>query len=128
MKHIGGRGKKASYETTHVRIPIDIKPQVEDLVEKFRNNEHGSLEIVDNTLTDDSLDKSRKFVKLIIEEFKNNNLFIIDNSSNNSTQSLSLTLEEAISLSTELLSKRITKKELVNKLLTALYQVEINLD
>lgn len=32
----GGRGHKAPYETTHVRIPVPIKGKVETLIEEFR--------------------------------------------------------------------------------------------
>lgn len=128
MKPIGGRGKKAPYETTHVRVPIDIKPQVEELIEEFRNSQYQSSDKVDIIPKTSSSDKSQEFIKLMIEEFRNNNLVIVEKSSNNQGNSLHLSLEEAIRISTDLLSKRMTKKELVNKLLTALYQVEVNLD
>ena len=36
-KPVGGRGLTAPYVTTHVRIPVDIKPQVEVLVSNYRN-------------------------------------------------------------------------------------------
>jgi acyl transferase domain-containing protein len=36
-KPIGGRGYKAPYSTTHVRVPTDIKPQVEALIDNYRN-------------------------------------------------------------------------------------------
>jgi hypothetical protein len=36
-KPIGGRGYKAPYTTTHVRVPTDIKPQVEVLIDNYRN-------------------------------------------------------------------------------------------
>jgi hypothetical protein len=32
----GGRGAKAPYETTHVRIPVDIKDQVEKLSNDYK--------------------------------------------------------------------------------------------
>ncbi len=32
---VGGRGVKAPYETTHVRIPVPIKPEVERLIKVF---------------------------------------------------------------------------------------------
>jgi hypothetical protein len=32
----GGRGKKAPYQSTHVRVPEPIKPAVEALIERFR--------------------------------------------------------------------------------------------
>lgn len=32
----GGRGLKAPYESTHVRIPVPIKPKVDKMVEEYR--------------------------------------------------------------------------------------------
>jgi hypothetical protein len=42
-KPVGGRGHKAPYETVIVRIPIDVKPQIDEIVERFRS---GDLEVV----------------------------------------------------------------------------------
>ena len=36
-KPIGGRGYKAPYTTTHVRVPTDIKSDVELLIDNYRN-------------------------------------------------------------------------------------------
>lgn len=35
----GGRGQKAPYETTHVRVPIPIKDEVERLILAFKDDE-----------------------------------------------------------------------------------------
>jgi hypothetical protein len=43
----GGRGNKAPYESTHVRVPTPIKPAVEALIERFR------LLVVEEGLTTD---------------------------------------------------------------------------
>ena len=32
----GGRGKKAPYETTHMRVPLPLKAQIEKLIEDYR--------------------------------------------------------------------------------------------
>lgn len=37
-KPVGGRGRKAPYKTTTVRIPVDIKQQVDLLVAQFRGD------------------------------------------------------------------------------------------
>jgi hypothetical protein len=34
----GGRGKQAPYETTIIRIPLPIKPDVERIVDNYRNS------------------------------------------------------------------------------------------
>ena len=36
-KPVGGRGKKAPYESVMVRTPLPIKPEVEALISAFRN-------------------------------------------------------------------------------------------
>ena len=41
-KPVGGRGHKAPYQTMTIRIPIDVKQQVEEIVERFRS---GDLEV-----------------------------------------------------------------------------------
>jgi hypothetical protein len=35
-KPMGGRGKKAPYETTHIRVPLPLKTQIEQLIEDYR--------------------------------------------------------------------------------------------
>jgi hypothetical protein len=40
-KPVGGRGYKAPYTTTHVRVPTDIKPQVEALIDNYRSELFG---------------------------------------------------------------------------------------
>jgi len=126
-KQIGGRGKRAPYETTHVRIPVDLKPQVELLIEEFRNNGFA----IDNQITNNPSINSSEFIKQMIEEFKNNNLIIIQESSGIShdmvMDSLNLKLEESIKLANELLATRATKKDVASKLLTALFGVEVKL-
>jgi hypothetical protein len=126
-KPIGGRGRKAPYETTHVRIPINLKPQVELLVEQFRDN--GC--VVENHIIKNSSTNSDDFVQKMIQEFKNNNLFVIQESNEISQHELmshlNLKLEDSIKLANELLATRATKKEVVNKLLTALFGIEVKL-
>lgn len=36
-KPVGGRGKKAPYDSVMVRTPIPIKPKVEAIIAEFRN-------------------------------------------------------------------------------------------
>ena len=35
-KPVGGRGKKAPYETEVIRVPVPIIPQVEKIIEEYR--------------------------------------------------------------------------------------------
>jgi hypothetical protein len=41
VKPVGGRGHKAPYETTVIRIPVDIKSEVDRLVDNFRDGTNG---------------------------------------------------------------------------------------
>ena len=125
-KQIGGRGKKAPYKTTHVRIPIDLKPQVELLIEEFRNNGF----VIDNKIANNPSMNSSEFIKQMIEEFKKNNLIIIKESKETLHDNLinisSMKLEESIKLANELLSTRATKKEVASKLITAIFGIEVS--
>ena len=63
-KPVGGRGHKASYQTMTIRIPIDVKQQVDEIVERFRS---GSLELAINENSDRN--KISQLV-IIIERYK----------------------------------------------------------
>jgi hypothetical protein len=54
----GGRGVKAPYKTTHVRIPVDIKPQVEELSRAFRDGQLNTM-----LSRDDAIEKARQLLK-----------------------------------------------------------------
>jgi hypothetical protein len=63
-KPVGGRGHKAPYQTMTIRIPIDVKQQVEEIVERFRS---GDLELAKN---DDSDNNRISQLTTIIERYK----------------------------------------------------------
>ena len=62
-KPVGGRGHKAPYQTTVIRIPIDLKLQVDELVEQFRE---GNLE----SNIDKIIEQKTPDLKVIIERYK----------------------------------------------------------
>jgi hypothetical protein len=64
-KPVGGRGHKAAYQTTVVRIPIDLKPQIDELVNRFHE---GSLEIE----IEQAIESKVPDLKAIIERYKLN--------------------------------------------------------
>lgn len=39
VKPVGGRGNKAPYESTHVRVPVPIKAKVQALIDEFRDSQ-----------------------------------------------------------------------------------------
>jgi hypothetical protein len=126
-KPIGGRGKKAPYETTHVRIPVDLKSQVEELVENYRNSGLAVAEKnSDNTINNLSINY-HELVKIMIEKFKDNDLFISENLNKKCSSNLCLNIEQSIELANSLLLSSRTKKAVAENLLTAIYQVEVKL-
>lgn len=64
-KPVGGRGHKAAYQTTVIRIPIDLKPQIDELVNRFHE---GSLEIE----IEQAIESKVPDLKAIIERYKVN--------------------------------------------------------
>jgi hypothetical protein len=64
-KPLGGRGKKAPYETTHLRIPVPIKPDIEKLIDSYRLSVIDGIETQDNGLmsVEDAKLLTRKLIK-----------------------------------------------------------------
>ena len=63
-KPVGGRGHKAPYQTMTIRIPVDVKGQVEEIVERFRS---GDLELAK---ADGSECNKKSQLTTIIERYK----------------------------------------------------------
>ncbi len=63
-KPVGGRGHKAPYQTMIIRIPIDVKQQIEEIVERFRS---GNLEVAKIDCNDNSRISQ---LSAIIERYK----------------------------------------------------------
>lgn len=113
-KPTGGRGKKAPYESTHVRIPLPIKDRVEQIKEMYVT---GSLEHYDEILARDAR---------LAREYEN--LLTGFNKEVNSTQNPLPSLENALTEARRLLKQKKSAKETVTKLLTALYAVTVTAD
>jgi hypothetical protein len=64
VKPVGGRGHTAPYKTMVVRIPIDLQEQVEEMVEKFRDDLEMGITSVDPD--DDKISKLSR----IIDKYK----------------------------------------------------------
>jgi hypothetical protein len=43
----GGRGKKAPYQTTHIRVPLPLKAEIEKLIEDYRRSLENDVESED---------------------------------------------------------------------------------
>lgn len=60
----GGRGRKAPYETTHVRVPVPIKPMIEKAIQQFyEGGENSDSELL-------SLDESLELAQQILKQKK----------------------------------------------------------
>lgn len=67
----GGRGVKASYKSTHVRVPLPVKEKVQAIIDAFKEgtleqsqlSEEEMLEIARNIL------KHKKSAKISLETF-----------------------------------------------------------
>jgi hypothetical protein len=110
-KNLGGRGKKAPYETTHVRIPVPIKERVENLKDLYIN---GELEQHDKTISENNelADKYRGLMTSNdsqLSPVKNN---LID-------------LDKALLEAKSILKFKQSARKSVVKLLSALYGVQI---
>jgi regulatory protein YycI of two-component signal transduction system YycFG len=125
-KPIGGRGKKAPYETTHVRIPVDLKSQVEKLVEDYRNS---GLVILDNNDNKSPLNQSinyREFVDCMIQEFKQNGLYLEQNEKIVGQSTSLLNEDDAYKSANNFMKSKRTKRVLVADLLSCIYGTAID--
>jgi flagellar biosynthesis chaperone FliJ len=64
-KPVGGRGKKAPYETQQMRVPVPIKDRVNKLITKFRD---GTLELDENLVSNT---ESLSEIKALQDEIQN---------------------------------------------------------
>lgn len=110
----GGRGKKAPYESTHVRIPEPIKDRVEELKRLYIS---GTLEQHDELVKED-FRKAREY----------ENLLTGSNPKVDSSQNSLPSLEDAQAIAKKLLRQKKSSRETIAKLLTALYGDTVSID
>jgi hypothetical protein len=125
-KPIGGRGKKAPYETTHVRIPVDLKAQVEKLTEDYRNNGLSTSPENSQQSTPNESINYREFVNSMIDEFKKNGMYFDRDEKRKHQLSLAISEDEAFELAKKYMTEMRTKKLVVASLLSRIYGTEIN--
>lgn len=97
MKPVGGRGKKAPYETTHIRVPVEIKAEIEMLIEIYRQ-------------------------EVLSGDGKND----LD-SSESEPKSSQVNHIEASVIAKGILAHKRSARESLGKLLTAIYKIKTNL-
>lgn len=113
-KPVGGRGKKAPYESTHIRIPEPIKHRVEELKALYAND---CLEEYDKLVAENQrlADEQRKLLTGNTEESE-------------LQKNVLPTLDKAIELAVKELAKKKSARETVAKLLTALYSEIVTIE
>ncbi len=104
----GGRGKKAPYTTTHVRIPTQIKPLIDKITARFK-------ELVNQP---EALEDSLSSIADCIDDQK----------AVNSLSEINITKEETLELAKKLMKAKKSKKDTIEKLLTSIYGGDISLD
>lgn len=60
--HKGGRGIKAPYETTHIRIPVPLKAQIEALISDYRQSEQNEF-VKEQMQPDEAVEYAREILK-----------------------------------------------------------------
>jgi hypothetical protein len=125
-KPIGGRGKKAPYETTHVRIPVDLKAQVEKLVEDYRNNGLVIPEEIHQQSTDNESINYRQFVDSMIDEFKKNGMYFDQDEKRKARLTLCINEDDAFESARNFIKASRTKKTLAGQLLSRIYGTAID--
>lgn len=98
MKPVGGRSKKAPYVTTHVRVPLPVKPYVVKLVDLYHL-------------------KGESVLSELIEE--------LDSTDLGHSKNLLPTFEKAVSQAKVLLRQKKSARVTLQKLLTSLYGEEV---
>lgn len=105
----GGRGDQATYKTTHVRIPVEIKQQVEALSEAYRKKsrdyQEGKLKMISSEL-------------VVSETSEIDKQIMIPNQ---------LSLDEAVEMARQILKRKKSARVSMKSLLTGIYGEEISL-
>lgn len=75
MAYKGGRGKKAPYDSTHVRVPLPVKDEVDAIIERFRNGGRIQQELVNKYDLDRAIQlahdvlKQKKSARVTLSKF-----------------------------------------------------------
>ena len=143
VKPVGGRGNKAPYESTHVRVPVPIKAKVQALIDDFRDSQTEQPKKVLTGLDETGLDEIEDEGDEQDEDSEPSDLETIKSQAetirgyaseiqflkHKLEQLNSLTsLEDAKQTAKTILKAKKSASQSVVKLLTSIYQVEITTD
>ena len=138
VKPVGGRGNKAPYESTHVRVPVPIKAKVQALIDDFRDSQTEQPKKVLTGLdeTEDEEDEQDegsepsdletiKSQAEMIQRYA----FEIQSLKQDLDKINSLTtLDDAKQTAKTILKAKKSASQSVAKLLTSIYQVDVTID
>jgi hypothetical protein len=137
----GGAKRKAPYESTHVRVPVPIKPQIEALINEFRASidgfNKGETQLPESSLTslededneDDGAEPSDsetiKSQAEMIQAYASEIHYL-----KHKLDQLSLltSLDEAVELARKVLVSKKSASKSVSSLLSAIYKTEVAID
>jgi ribosomal 50S subunit-associated protein YjgA (DUF615 family) len=136
---VGGRGNKAPYESTHVRVPLPIKADVQALIDEFRERQTGqpkkpltSLEVEEEEETEEEEDSYEpsdlETIKSQAETIRRYAVEIHALKRDLDNLNLLTSLEDAKQTAKTILKAKKSATQSVIKLLTSIYQVEITTD
>ncbi len=139
VKPVGGRGNKAPYESTHVRVPLPIKADVQALIDEFRERQTGqpkkpltSLEVEEEEETEEEEDSYEpsdlETIKSQAETIRRYAVEIHALKRDLDNLNLLTSLEDAKQTAKTILKAKKSATQSVVKLLTSIYQVEITTD
>lgn len=138
-KPVGGRGIKAPYESTHVRVPMPIKKEVQALIDEFREREFKQVKPL-TSLEEDEIDQDdesdRDTYEYSEDEIIKSQAKMLQEcrleieSLNRQLEKLNLltTLDEAKDSARSILRSKKSASQSLVKLLTSIYQIAVTLE
>jgi DNA repair exonuclease SbcCD ATPase subunit len=142
VKPVGGRGVKAPYETTHVRVPVPIKPKIQAMIEAFRENYQSDpgKPLTGLTIVDDLEDEveevedeyeypDAEIIKSQAEQIRNAAFEIPSlNRELDQLRNLLTSLEDALVVGRSLVKAKKSASQSMAKLLSEIYQAEVTVE
>lgn len=134
MKPLGGRGKKAPYETMQMRVPIPLKLKLADLISEYREkvllgSEQPDIDDDSDPSDDDDSDPSdSETIKSQAETIRAYASEIHFLKHKLEQLNLNTSLEDAKEDAKKILKSKKSATQSVVKLLSGIYQVEITTD
>jgi len=132
MKPLGGRGKKAPYETMQMRVPIPLKLKLQDVISEYREKVLlGDEQEQDDSEPSDDDDSEPSDLETIrsqaetIQRYLSEIQFLKHKLEQTN---LNTSLEDAKQTAKTILKAKKSASQSVAKLLTSIYQVEVTVD